>query len=103
VIYNVTVTACAADTADIAAVAAAANLRLMGFTVRESAGTPAVATLAIRHGTVATDTIIAPVSLIASDTKTAWFGPQGIPCASGIYVDRIAGNTTITLYTALDN
>ena len=94
-----TITAVAAGTADTQGVAATANMRLMGFAVRESAGTPAVATLNIRHGTADTDTVIAPISLIASDTKVAWFGPQGIPCASGLFVDRVAGNSTITFWT----
>lgn len=96
---QVTITPIAAGTGDTQGVAATANMRLLGFVVRESAGTPAVATLNVCHGTANTDPVLAPISLIASDTKVAWFGPQGIPCASGLFVDRVAGNSTITFYT----
>lgn len=102
-LYNVTATAVAAGTAGAQGVAATPNMRLMGFCVRESAGTPALATLNIRHGTTNTDAVLAPIVVLASTSLPAWFGPQGIPCANGIYVDRTAGNTTLTLYTAIDN
>jgi hypothetical protein len=75
----------------------------MGLSVRESAGTPAVATLNVCHGTSSSGDVLCPISLIASDTKFAWFGPQGIPCASGLHIHRVSGNSTITVFTALDN
>lgn len=99
IVGDITITAVAAGTAGTQGVSATANMRLMGFVVRESAGTPAVATLNIRHGTTNSDTVLAPISLVASTTIPAWFGNMGIPCASGLYVDRVSGNTTVTFYT----
>src|SRR5688500_15639534 len=94
-----TPTALATLTTDVQGVAAAAGLVLMGYAARETAGTPAVATLILRHGTLATDPIIVPIELAANGTDKAWFGPNGIALASGIFVDRVAGESEITLFT----
>lgn len=86
-------------TADVdAAVAAASGLRLVGFTVRESDGTPAVATGQVVNGaTVAGGTAIATFELAANESKTYWMWP-GIDAASGITVDHIGGTFDIELY-----
>lgn len=90
----------AAVTADVdAAVAAAANLRLMGFNVRETKSTAAVCTGKVIHGaTGATNAPLAAFELAADTSQTFWFGPQGIACASGLSVDHIAGEFDIILY-----
>src|SRR5687768_14342718 len=96
----VTATPIATGTADAAGVAALANQRLMGFTVRETGGTPAIASLNLRHGTSVAGAIIAMAAVGASGQQTVWFGPNGIPAASGVFVDRVAGDTDLVLYTA---
>lgn len=90
----------AAVTADVdAAVAAAVGLRLMGFSVRESAGSPAVAAAKIVNGaTGAAVGKVAEIGLVASAGQQAWFGPHGIPCPLGISIDWIAGALDIILY-----
>lgn len=94
-----TSTAVATGTADVAAVAAATNLRLLGFSFRESAVTAAVATIIIRNGNDATDPIVAEIELAANASVTQWFGPNGIASAGGVFVDRVAGETEGAVYT----
>jgi len=90
--------AVAAGTADVAAVAANPNLKLIGVAIAETASSAAAAEVAIRHGTAATDPFLVPnVNLDANGFGIEWFG-HGVSCANGIYVDRIAGNTTLVLY-----
>ena len=100
---QVTITAVSTGNTGTAAVSATANMRILGYCVRESSGTPALANLTIRHGATNSDTVLAPITLLASTSLVAWFGPQGIPVPSGIYVDRTTGNSTVSLYTAIDN
>lgn len=88
-----------AGTADVQGIAAVANLRLMGFSVTEDAGTPAAAEVVLRHGTSATDPIIARIKLAPDEsTSDAPFGTQGIAVASGVFVDRVSGTTELSLY-----
>lgn len=91
-----------AITADVdAAVAAASGLRLMGFAAKESAGSPAVASATIVRGaTGAGGTAIYPIKLAASGAISAWFGPHGIDCTTGISIDWIAGQLDCHLYYA---
>ena len=86
-------------TGDTAVVAATAGLRLMGFACQEDAGTPAAASFYLRHGDDATDPILIPVKLAASESRADWFGPDGIAAASGIYLDRVTGTTQVTVFT----
>ncbi len=90
----------AAVAADVEpAVAAAAGLRLVGFSCRESDGTPAVASFRIIHGaTVGGGTAVFVVELAANESKTVWCWP-GIDCASGISIDREAGTFDLHLFT----
>ena len=87
-------------TADVdAAVAAATGLRLMGYACRESDGTPAVATFRIIHGATASGgTVVVPVELAANESKSQWFGPDGIDVASGISIDWIVGTVDVELF-----
>ena len=90
--------AVAAGTGDSAAVAANPNLKLLGVAFAETAASAAAAEVALRHGTSATDPFLVPnVNLDANGFGIEWFG-TGISCANGIFVDRIAGNTTLVLY-----
>jgi len=86
----------AADTADQAITGAAGGLRLMGFTIRETAG--AVAAVTIRNGTGTGDAAITLTNLAASESVTVWYGPDGIASASGIFADRTTGTTELVVY-----
>ncbi len=90
----------AAVGADIdAAVAAATGLILMGYTARESDGTPATASARIVNGaTGAAAGKIAEIGLVANDSKAVWFGPHGIPCPLGLSIDWIDGTLDVILY-----
>ena len=94
-----TPTPVATGTGDVQGVAATAGLRLMGYAVRESAGAPAVAALNLRHGDDATDPLLIPIELAANGSDNQWFGPAGVHCPSGIFVDRVAGETELTIFT----
>lgn len=85
-----------------AAVAAASGLRLMGYSVRESAAVAAATTVRLVHGaTVAGGTEIAVIELAANEEKARWF-EGGIACANGISVDlAVAGTVDIDLYYRL--
>lgn len=91
--------ALAAGTTSLAAVAPTANLRFIGYSVAESAGAPAAASVSIQEG-ASTDLTkeMAAVSLPASEMRTVWLGEHGIPCAGGIWVNRISGNTRVVVY-----
>jgi hypothetical protein len=86
-------------TGDTAVVAATAGLRLLGFACAETAGTPAVAELNLRHGADVSGAILVPVKLLANESRADWFGPDGIAVASGIFLDRVSGTTQITVFT----
>lgn len=88
-------------TADVdAAVAASAGLRLVGFSARESAGSPAVATAFIVAGADADsgDTDLIKIELAANGSITQWFGPGGIDAAAGLSIDHVAGELEIVLF-----
>lgn len=94
-----TVSAKAADVEP--AVAAAGGLRLMGWSIRESAGSEDVATVRIMNGaTVTGGTAVANIELAASASETEWAWP-GIDCRNGISIDRIAGTFDICIYYAI--
>lgn len=93
-----TATAVATGTADAQGVAAATGLRLLGYSVRESAGTPAVAAVTLRNGEADTAAIIAVDELAANEGKQRWFGPNGVACPLGIFVERVSGESEIVIY-----
>lgn len=71
---------------------------LFGWSVQESAGSPAIASATLRDGS-ASGAVIGNISVLASDSKHVWFGPQGVTVPSGVVVlVRVAGTTTVTLY-----
>lgn len=69
---------------------------LYGFSVRENAGTAAVATVVLRNGTTNTDPIIAAIELAADGSQSASL--PAIDCPHGIFVDRTAGTSELVLY-----
>lgn len=94
----ITATTVATGTGDSQVAAAATGLRLLGYSVRESAGSAAVAAFNLRNGTTDAAALLAMGELAADSEKTVWFGPNGIDAASGIFLDRVAGETTIVVY-----
>jgi hypothetical protein len=99
IVGNYTYTTVAAGTGDEAGIAAAANMRLMGYSIKETAG--AVATLLLRHGDAATDEIVAAENFAAAGSTTRWFGPGGIPVPDGVFIERLTGTTAVTLWTTI--
>jgi len=82
-----------------AAVAAAAGLRLMGYSAKESAAVPAAATAVIVHGaTGAGGTSVVNLNLALSTSETQWFGPDGIACPNGLSIDWLTGRLDINLF-----
>lgn len=96
-----TATAGAVDNADEALVAPTANLRLMGYSITESADVPAAATVNIRNGAADTDPLVAAEVLAASGDRHRWFGPNGIASADGVFIERAAGEAVVVVYTAV--
>ncbi len=94
-----TATPKAAATAAELGVAATAGLRLMGYSIMESAGSPAAASVNLLHSADNTGAIVAPIKLAASGVQTVMFPEGGIAVANGIYINRLTGNTTVVLYT----
>jgi hypothetical protein len=82
-----------------ATIAANTGLRLIGFSVAESAGTPAVCEGKVVNGaTGAAAGKVVNFSLAASGSIGTWFGPEGIACPLGISIDRVAGTFDITVF-----
>ena len=99
IVGNYTYTTIAAATTDEAGIAAAANMRLMGYSIKETAG--AVATLLLRHGDAASDEIFAAENFAAAGCTLRWFGPGGIPVPDGVFIERLTGTTAVTLWTTI--
>lgn len=82
---------------------ATANLRLLGWTARESAVTAAVATFILRHGVEAagscTGNEIAYVELDANQAIGGMsYGPRGLAVASGVCADVLAGTIDVNIF-----
>lgn len=90
----------AADTGDEAIVAAQAGLRLLGWSVRETAA--AVATLDIENGESAGSPDLAVINLAASESKDRWYGERGIAADGGIFVNRLTGTTLVIIYYVVE-
>lgn len=98
-IDQLTTTVVAAGTGDEAGVAANTNLRLMGYSIKETAA--GVATLSLLNGASSAGTAVVHLNLAAAGSDTKWFGPQGIPCPLGVWIERLTGTTAVILYTRL--
>lgn len=71
---------------------------LYGWSVRESAGSAAVATFLIRNGSASGD-IVAAVELLADYSQTVSFAhPVYVP--DGIYIDRVAGTIEGSIFAS---
>ena len=88
--------AVATGTADTQGVSGAQTL--VGYSIRESAGTAAVATVILRNGTSTSDPAVAIIELAANASETRAL--PAVECASGVFVDRVAGETELVLYVA---
>jgi hypothetical protein len=95
---QVTVEINAGVTADVdAAVAAANNLVLMGYTASENAG--AVAGFDIVNGATGNAAgKIVYVALPANGSAWGWFGDRGIPCPLGLSINDQGGTFNVALY-----
>lgn len=71
---------------------------LMGVIVNESAATAAAAEVVIRDGTDATGAEVLRLQVAADESDGIWLGPQGVRCNNGIFIDRTAGTTIVTVY-----
>lgn len=90
-------------TADTTLEAATNNMRLLGWTARESAGTAAVATVILRHGVVSggscTGNVIAYIELAANGSDHENYAPLGLSAASGVCADVLSGTVDVNIFT----
>lgn len=86
--------AIASNTTDVAATGAAGTL--FGYSIKEDAS--AAANIIIRDGTSNSGTPVAYINLASNESVRDWFGPQGIKITTGIWIDRVAGTTTLTIW-----
>jgi len=90
-----------AQTSDATLQAASTGLRIMGYTVRESEATPALAAVALRHdadGTCNSTEVFAFVALLASTSQTVWFGDKGLDASLGVCADITDGTVDIGIF-----
>lgn len=59
--------------------------RLVGWSVR-AVGNPVV--VALRNGRDDQADVVAVIDLPAGGTQTVWFGPGGVSCPEGLFIDR---------------
>lgn len=77
------------------------GLRLTGFSITETAGATANARLIAATAGAASDPDLFDVKLLANESAREWFGPEGIDISAGLFLQRVAGNTKITVFTKL--
>lgn len=82
-------------------VAAARGLRLMGWSCRESAGTPAAFSFRIFNGSSSSGTTLANLGGAASANDNQWLGPNGINADNGLSIKHGAGVYDVTVYWVL--
>ena len=85
-------------TDDEALVPPMAGAVCMGFTCREAAATAAAAAFVLRRGRTPLGVPIAYVNLAADESTRDWYGPNGIACDDGIYIDRESGTTEVAVF-----
>ena len=84
----------ASGAGDVQAISGSATLH--GYSVRESAGTPAAAALVLRDGTQASDPPRCFIELQANEARDVQL--PGVRFANGVFVDREAGTSEICLF-----
>lgn len=94
-----TSTEVSSSSGSVSGVVATSSLRLVGVSIRENAGTAGTAEVVIRHGTTVSDPALLFYKLAANESTRDWMGPDGIACASGLYIQRVSGTTHIFLHT----
>lgn len=87
-------------TGDVVMVAAAGNLRLMGYSIKEDAASPAEAEAIIRFGATIAGAPLVHINLGPNESVRDWFGPGGIGASGGLFLDRVSGTTDLVLYVA---
>lgn len=93
---NVTAHELATGTADVLVRTGLATL--FGWSLAESAGVAAVATVIIRDGVDTAGKIVAVIELTANGSDTQELMPNGVRINTGIFVDRVAGETVGAIY-----
>ena len=91
--------------ADATMEAATSNMRLHGFTARESAAGAAAATVILRHGVVAgtcTGNVIAYIELAPNESVGEIFPNRGLAVASGVCADWVAGTVDVNIDTVIE-
>lgn len=89
----------ATTTADIAMMTG--RITLLGWSLYEDAGSPALASAVIRDGTSAAAAIAAVVKMAASGASNFWFGDiddGGVVLSNGLFFDMIAGSMSGAVY-----
>jgi hypothetical protein len=60
-----------------------------GFSFRETAGS--TATIRVYDALTATGTLLDSIQLAANESAREFYGPDGIKCSTGVYVDIVSG------------
>ena len=99
--YTVNIANASGITIDCQVVLATPGLRCLGWSGIAVAATPSV--FNVCHGTTTTDPIIGYDNLPGRTSATPinpprWFGPRGIACPNGIFVDHQQSGAAISVY-----
>lgn len=73
---------------------------LLGINIDESAGTAAAAMIVLHDGSDTDAPEVFRAEFAGDESQTHWFGPQGIRCNNGLFLERVDGETTVTAYIA---
>ena|SRR3990167_4210456 len=87
----------AAKVASYQGLAASTGRVLKGFFIKESAGTPGYAKIALHRGTLVGDPVIGFVNLAPGESDVRWFAPGGIEAAAGVFVEVVSGTHDLVL------
>jgi hypothetical protein len=83
---NVIATAVSADTA-----VSATECTYYGFTFRETSGTATATVRLYDNATTNSGTLLDTIQLAISESRSDWYGPQGIRAQNGIYAKVVSG------------
>lgn len=71
--------------------------RLYGWSLAETTGV-ATASLNLRDGGDANSPKIAPITLLANESRTDWLSGTGLWCQTGVFADWLTGSIDLVLY-----